>query len=172
LNAPRWVSSFLCFSPAVNFLRSLIRRSTCCQFIFCVCKRNRLLLADQSLVDFVDVHFFLYFIFFCYEISVVATALQDWFGVLHKRIQLCGTPDVCVLSLRSGMVVTWVLNRAQLPRLSICSEQKTNGSLWEEVCRHIIVLQNVVCEWMEHITVCVHYGRVVVVVYFYYYYGG
>jgi hypothetical protein len=57
LNAPRWVSSFVSFSPAVNFLRPLIRRSTCCQFFF-VLQRNRLLRADQSLVDFVDVHFF------------------------------------------------------------------------------------------------------------------
>jgi hypothetical protein len=108
LNAPRWVSSFVSFSPAVNFLLPLIRRCTCCQFFFLFLWRNWLLLADQSLVDFVDVHFFLYFIFFCYEISVVATALQDWFGVSHKRIQLGGTPDVCILSLRSGMVVTWV----------------------------------------------------------------
>ncbi len=75
---------------------------------FLFLQRNRLLLADQSLVDFVDVHFFLYFIFFFYAISVVATALHYWFGVLHKTIQLGGTPDVCVLSLRSGMVVTWV----------------------------------------------------------------
>lgn len=58
LNAPRWVSSFVSFSPAVNFLLPLIRRSTCCQFFCLFLQRNRLLLADQSLVDFVDVHFF------------------------------------------------------------------------------------------------------------------
>ncbi len=58
LNAPRWVSSSVSFSPAVKFLRPLIRRSTCCQFYFIFWQRNRLLLADQSLVDFVDVHFF------------------------------------------------------------------------------------------------------------------
>ncbi len=38
LNAPRWVSSFVSFSPAVNFLLPLIRWCTCCQFFFCFCE--------------------------------------------------------------------------------------------------------------------------------------
>jgi hypothetical protein len=110
LNAPRWVSEFFCqffsccqFSPPPDQTKHLLSI-----FIFILAKESVVACWSISCRLCWCAFFFLYFIFFCYEISVVATALQDWFGVLHKRIQLGGTPEVCVLSLRSGIVVTWV----------------------------------------------------------------